>query len=71
MEKIILLFVLVSMMIPARTLAHGVDEDIGVEHTEMMGSGGAWIWASPFLMLIWLAVGVLLIVWLWKQIAKK
>jgi hypothetical protein len=71
MEKIILLFVPVSMMIPARVLAHGVDEGIGVEHAEMMGIGDSWIWASPFMMLIWLVGGVLLIVWLWKNILRK
>jgi hypothetical protein len=35
----------------------------------MMG-GGSWGWLLGLTWLVWLAVGILLVVWLWKQIQK-
>ena len=33
--------------------------------------GGLWSWVVSLASLVWLVVGVLAAVWLWKQIAKK
>ena len=37
----------------------------------MMGTGGFWFWIIPLGSLVWLIVGILAAVWLWKQITKK
>lgn len=37
----------------------------------MFGWGGFWFWMITLTSLVWLAAGILLIAWLWKQIMKK
>jgi len=36
-----------------------------------MNAFGFWYWISTLVVVVWLAVGILLIVWLWKKINKK
>lgn len=38
--------------------------------TGMMG-GGFWFWILWLTSIVWLVVGILVIVWLWKKITKK
>lgn len=47
---------------------------MGTNWGGMMGSGwgfGFWAWLAVSTWLIWLVVGVLLIIWLWRLISKK
>ena len=37
----------------------------------MMGDFGFWGWILSLGAIVWVVVGVLLIVWLWKQIEKR
>jgi hypothetical protein len=36
----------------------------------MMGSWGGWGWLMSLTMLVWLVVGILAAIWLWKHIKK-
>lgn len=44
---------------------------MGGGNNSMMGNWGAGSWFVSFLWLVWLIVGILAVVWLWKQITKK
>jgi len=49
------------------TRAFGDEDMMGWNNT----MPGFWVWLCGATLLVWLAVGVLAIVWLWKQITKK
>lgn len=34
-------------------------------------TGGFWMWVMGLSMLVWLMVGILLLMWIWKQLTKK
>ena len=40
-------------------------------HNGVSGIGLFFLWFIPLLWIVWLVVGILAIVWLWKQIQKK
>ena len=40
-------------------------------HSGVSGGGAFFLWFIPLLWIVWLVVGILAIVWLWKQIQKK
>ena len=40
-------------------------------HNGVSGVGLLFLWFIPLLCIVWLVVGILAIVWLWKQIQKK
>mgnify|MGYP001575364420 FL=1 len=47
---------------------------MGSNWGSMMGDSwgfGFWAWAMVTTWLIWLVVGVMLIIWLWRRIDKK
>ncbi len=67
MKKFILVL---SFLFPVLASAHA--EDLG---PEMMGGWnmmgwGLWPWFFTLTWLVWLVVGILIIVWLWKKINK-
>lgn len=65
------------LALPLAVFANGVQADCGNFGTGMMGwmggmgYGGLWFWLAPFITLVWLTAGVLLIVYLWQKINKK
>lgn len=68
MRKLLFISLMSFIILPILTNANGGDSQ--VSHG-MMGFGGLWPWIMLLIPLVWLVVGILVIVWLWKQITKK
>ncbi|PIR57767.1 MAG: hypothetical protein COU71_02335 [Parcubacteria group bacterium CG10_big_fil_rev_8_21_14_0_10_38_31] len=68
MKKILFTLFIALSFFPGIVGAHGEEM---MPFDSLGGVGGMWFWAGGLIHLIWLTVGILAIVWLWKQISKK
>ncbi len=71
MYKLIFTLSISLFALPALAVgAHGEGVDM-MSWGGMMGVGGWWSWIIVLCSLVWLVVGILAAVWIWKQIVKK
>jgi hypothetical protein len=73
MKKLISLISLLLFSFPLSISAHEEQQMMGWEGSSMMGMGmgGVWSWLAAIFYIVWLIAGILLAVWLWKQIENK
>lgn len=76
MGKLIGLIALGILLTPVLAGAHS-GEDGSAHHSMMEGfgmwgnMGGLWSWLWALLYIVWLIAGILLAIWLWRQLTKK
>jgi hypothetical protein len=67
---ILLLTILLSLPVLAHTDGQEAGEMMSWDNMMGMNCGGIYNFLLGFLYLVWLAVGILAAVWLWRQITK-